>query len=211
MTFEYRIDAVNMAQKQGDKAEVTYDSRTDKEAPEMFARVADTIAKPIATVTIDGTGTVIERDKESKAPALGMGELAIPLPMESVDIGAQWSIPRECRVKLENGTQKTMKLREQYTLEKVSAGIATISVQTQPLTPVDEPGVEAQLMQQMSRGTIKFDMDRGRLVSKELNWDDEVVGFRGAETSLKYNARFSEEAIDTPTQSASTPKPNATR
>lgn len=195
MTLEYRIDAVDMSQKQGDKEEITYNSRTDKEVPEMFSRVAETIAGPIAIVTIDPAGKVIERDKQSKAPPLGMGELALPLPAEPVAVGAQWSIPRECRVKLDDSTQKVMKLREQYTLEKVSAGIATIRIQTQPLTPVEEPSVEAQLMQQMSQGVAKFDIDRGRLVSKQLDWDDEVVGFRGAETSLKYSARFTEETV----------------
>ncbi|MCC6508527.1 MAG: hypothetical protein IT423_05435, partial [Pirellulaceae bacterium] len=132
MTFEYRIDAVDMSQKQSNKPEITYNSRTDKTAPEMFSRVAETISKPIAMVTIDATGKVIERDNQSKTPALGMGELAIPLPKDPVAIGAQWSIPRETRVKLEDGTHKTMKLREQYTLEKVSAGVATIKVETTP-------------------------------------------------------------------------------
>lgn len=205
MTFEYRIEAVEMSQKQGDKEEVAYNSRTDKEAPAIFSRVADTIAKPIAEVTIDPSGTVIERDKQSKTPPLGMGELAVPLPAEPVALGAQWSIPREIRVKLDDGTHKTIKLREQYTLEKVSAGVATIGVQSQPLTPVEDSSVEAQLMQQMSQGVIKFDIDKGRLISKQLDWDDEVVGFRGAETSLKYVARFSEEAIQAPARAASAP------
>ncbi len=87
MTFEYRIDAVDMYQKVGENDPVTYNSRTDKEAPEMFAGVAGTIEKPIATVTIDPTGTVIERDKQTKAPPLGMGELAVPLPKEPVALG----------------------------------------------------------------------------------------------------------------------------
>ncbi len=51
-------------------------------------------------------------------------------------------------------------------------------------------------MQQLSKGEIKFDIDRGRLISKRLDWDDEVVGFRGAETALKYVARFTEELIE---------------
>lgn len=205
MTFEYRIEAVDMSQKQSDQPEITYNSRTDKSAPDKFGPLADTIAKPIAMVTIDPSGKIIERDNQSKTPPLGMGELAIPLPKEPVAVGAQWNLPRECRVKLENGTQKVMKLREQYTLEKVSAGVATIRVQTQALTPVDEPSVEAQLMQQMSQGVIKFDVDRGRLISKQLDWDDEIVGFRGAETSLKYTARFTEEEAEDTIQSANNP------
>jgi hypothetical protein len=211
MTFEYRIDAVDMSQKQGDKSQISYNSRNDKEAPQIFSQVAETIAKPIADVTIDATGTVIERDSISKIPALGMpgmGELAIPLPKESVDLGAQWSIPRECRVKLDDGTYKAIKIREQYTLEKVSAGVATIRIHSQPITPVDEPSVEAQLMQQMSEGTLKFDIDQGRLISKQLDWDDEVVGFRGDESSVKYTARFTEELVPEPTQAASRPAKN---
>ncbi|MCC6511489.1 MAG: hypothetical protein IT423_20485 [Pirellulaceae bacterium] len=60
-------------------------------------------------------------------------------------------------------------------------------------------------MQQMSRGTIKFDMDKGRLISKQLDWDDEVVGFRGAETALKYSARFTEESLDEPSNVSALP------
>ncbi len=155
-----------MRQKQGDKPEIVYDSRKDEKAPEIFARIAETVAKPIAMITIDPSGTVVEREKQSKVAAFdmgGMGELAVPLPKEPVAIGAQWSIPRETRVKLENGTYKTIKLREQYTLEKVSAGVATIRVDTHPLTPSNDANVDSQIMQQLSKGTIKFDIDSGSL------------------------------------------------
>jgi hypothetical protein len=157
ITFEYRLEALNISQKQSDRPEVTYNSKTDEKPPEIFARLAETLAKPIATITIDGS--------------------------------------RETRVKLENGTYKTIKLREQYTLEKVSAGVATIRVDTHPLTPSNDANVDSQLMQQLSKGIIKFDIDNGRLISKQLDWEDEVVGFRGAESSLKYSARFTEEPL----------------
>lgn len=198
ITFEYRLEAVDMMQKQGDKPEITYNSRTDEKAPEIFSRLAETVLKPIGTITIDGTGSVVERENQAKGTAFdmgGMGELAVPLPKEPVAVGAQWSIPRETRVKLEGGTYKTIKLREQYTLEKVSAGVATIRVDTHPLTPSNDANVDSQLMQQLSKGIIKFDIDNGRLISKQLDWDEEVVGFRGAESSLKYSARFTEEPL----------------
>ena len=198
ISFEYRLEAVEMSQKSGDKAEISYNSRTDDKAPEIFSRLAETVSKPLATITIDGTGSVVDRENLTKGAAFdmgGMGELAVPLPKEPVAIGAQWSIPRETRVKLENGNYKTIKLREQYTLEKVSAGVATIRVDTHPLTPTNDANVDSQLMQQLSKGTIKFDVDKGRLISKQLDWDEDVVGFRGAESSLKYSARFTEEPM----------------
>ncbi len=195
MTFEYRITAVELAQSVGDGEELKYNSTTDTEAPDMFKQVAETVSKPLAKVTINPQGQVVSREGDLKSPQLGMGELTLPLPAESIAIGGQWSVPREVRVKSENGVHKTIKVRELYTLEKVSAGVATIRIQTQPLTPVTDPGTESQLIQQLSQGEIKFDVDRGRLLSKQLNWSDEVVGFRGPETSLRYNAKFTEELL----------------
>jgi light-regulated signal transduction histidine kinase (bacteriophytochrome) len=74
---------------------------------------------------------------------------------------------------------------------------------TQPLTPVTDRAVEAQLIQQLSKGEIKFDLDRGRMLSKQLDWSEEVVGFRGAETSLRYDAKFTEELISPAKRTAS--------
>ncbi len=193
MTFEYRISAVELAQSVGDGEELKYNSLTDTVAPDMFKQVAETISKPLATVTINPQGQVVNREGDLKSPQLGMGELTLPLPADPVAIGGQWSVPRDMRVKSENGVHKTIKVRELYTLEKVASGVATIRIQTQPLTPVSDPAVESQLIQQLSQGEIKFDVDRGRMLSKVLNWSDEVVGFRGPETSLRYDAKFTEE------------------
>ncbi len=203
MTFEYRINSVNLAQSVGDAEELKYDSRTDTDVPDIFKQVAQTVAKPLATVTINSRGQVVKRDNELKAPQLGIGELTIPLPQDPVAIGGQWTVPRECRIRLESGAHKTIKVRELYTLEKVSAGVATIRIVTQPLTPVNDPAAESQLIQQLSKGEIKFDLDRGRMMSKKLDWSDEVVGFRGADTSLQYDARFTEELLPPSKRTAS--------
>jgi len=122
-----------------------------------------------------------------------MGELTLPLPKDPIAIGERWSVPREIRVKLESGKQKSIKVREVYTLDKVATGVATLLIRTEVLTPVKEQAVRAQLIQQLSQGKIKFDIDRGRLISKNLDWQEEVVGFRGADTSLNYDGRFTEE------------------
>jgi hypothetical protein len=209
MTFEYRINSVNLAQSVGEGEEIKYNSETDTEVPDIFKQVAESIAKPLATVTINPRGQVTNRDKEQNAPTLGIGELTIPLPDEPVAIGGNWSVPRDMRVKLESGVSKTIKVRELYTLEKVSAGVATIRIATQALTPVNDPAVESQLIQQLSKGTLKFDLDQGRLLSKKLDWSDEVVGFRGPDTSLRYDAEWIEELQLEATRTASAAKGTA--
>ncbi len=203
-TFEYRINSVDLAQRVGDAPEIHYNSETEKVAPDIFKKVAETIGTPLATITIDARGEVENRDSESKAPQLGIGEITIPLPAEPIAIGAEWSVPREMRIKLENGTHKSFKVRELYTLEKVSAGVATIRIESQPLTPLNDPNAESQLIQQLSkRSRSKFDIDQGRVISKQLDWNEEVVGFRGPNTSLKYDARYTEELL-TDTQRTAT-------
>lgn len=200
MTFEYSIEAVDLAQRVGDQEEIKYNSRNDKDVPDAYRKVSQSLGKPLAVVTISPDGQVVKRNNESNAPQLGIGELTIPLPKEPVEIGGQWSTSRDCRAKLEDGTYKTIKLRDLYVLEKVSAGVATIRVSSQPLTPINDPAIDSQIVQQLSRGEIKFDIDNGRMISKQLDWKDVVVGFRGPETSLKYDARFVEELLPSSAQ-----------
>ena len=193
MTFEYRIQHVEMSQTNGEEKEIRFDSRKDKTPPPIYKKVAESLGKPISTVVINSMGKVLSRSDNKDAPELGMGDLVLTLPEETLAIGGSWSVPRDTRVKLPDGTHKTIKIRETYELKKVQSGVATISIRSQPITPLDGPEVESQVMQQLSNGELKFDIDAGKLISKELNWDDSVVGFSGAESQLKYNARYRED------------------
>jgi len=87
-------------------------------------------------------------------------------------------------------------VRELYTLKKVKTGVATLSVRSQPLTPLNEESVRAQVVQQMSNGEIRFDVDNGYMLSKQLDWDETIVGFQGANSLMEYRARFSEKLVD---------------
>lgn len=194
MTFEYRIQHVEMSQTNGEDKEIRYDSRKDKTAPPIYKKVAESLGKTIATVVVNSRGAILSRTDNKDAPELGMGDLVLPLPEEALALGGSWSVPRDTRVKLPDGTHKTIKIREQYTLSKVQSGVATIEIRSEPITPLDGPEVESQVMQQLSNGELKFDIDAGRLLSKELNWDDSVVGFSGAQSQLKYTARYREDA-----------------
>ncbi len=192
MTFVHQVDSVEMSQQIGDNEELRYNSETDKEPIEIFRQVAETIGKPIATITINAFGQVIQRSDEASGANLGMGDITIPLPEEEIEVGTQWETPREIRVRRTDGTPKTVKVRELYTLEKVTAGVAVISIRSELLTPLTEPEVEAQAVQQMSNGTIRFDLDAGRLISKKLSWDKTVVGFSGPGSLMDYSARLEE-------------------
>ncbi len=189
-TFEYRIQHIDMSQQSGTGYEIRYSSDDKEPPPPQFAAAADTVGKLQTVITIDTQGMVVARSDTQNPPHMGMGDITIPLPAEPVSIGTSWEIPRELRIRRADTTTKIIKFRELFKLEKVSAGVATISVRSEPLTAIIDPSEEAQVLQQMSNGTIRFDIDAGYMLSKELKWNNSVVGFSGAGSTVEYSARL---------------------
>jgi hypothetical protein len=195
MTFEYKILEIDMSQRIGADMEIRYSSKSGDEPARQFQAAADSVGKVISTVTIDEQGMIVARSDETNPPNLGMGDITLPVPKKSIAVGATWEVPRELRIRREDSTVKTVRFRELFRLDKVSAGVATIAVRSEMLTPITEPQEEAQVLQQLSNGTIKFDVDAGRMISKELGWDKVVVGFSGAGSVMDYSARLEEQVI----------------
>jgi hypothetical protein len=194
VTFEYWIDGIDMSQQVGDAEEIKYSSREPGDyIPPQFSMTADKVGKRVSTIRIDDTGMVVARSDIRNPPHMGMGDVTMPLPKGPVSIGATWEIPREMKINRRDGTQRVVKFRELFKLEKISAGVATVSVKSEPLSTMGEPSEEAQILQQLSNGTIRFDVDAGRMISKELAWDHQVVAFSGPGSVLEYSARLEDK------------------
>jgi len=205
--FTHMVDDVDMWQQVTGREEQRYNSRTDgKVAPPGYEMVALSVGVPLAEITIDIRGIVVKRDNKLKQFSLGQGQLTLPLPPRPVKIGEDWSLSVDVPVQLESGTQKMVNTRVVYKLEQVLTGVATISMDTKVLTPINDQAVQAQLVQRLLKGEIKFDMDAGRVISQELNQDQTVLAFKGAESRMQYLARYTEhletedEASDKPVE-----------
>lgn len=197
MTFKHIVDAVEMTQERGDEKEIRWSSESGDDPPPAFERVAERIGEVISTVTVNARGQEKAReDNGATKTSLGMGSLTLALPEEPIAVGSSWSVPREVMVRTPDGSPKPIKIRELYTLEKVKTGVATLSLRSEPLTLIREESVRAQVIQQLSNGEIRFDVDNGRMLSKQLDWDEEVVGFQGANSLMEYRARLTERLID---------------
>jgi hypothetical protein len=194
--FEHLVDSVEMWSSVSGRQEVRYDSTSGEKPPAGYEHVASSIGKVLAVVTMTPHGRVLSRTDSQPQFNPGIGELTIPFPDQPIKPGVTWSIPDEIKIRLDDGTLKRVQTRQQYKLQKVEAGVATISVQTQVLTPVSEPKIQAELVQRLQHGTIKFDLEAGRLIHKQLDMDEEVFGFNGADSHMQYLARFTEEPAD---------------
>lgn len=205
-TFVHSVEHVEMWQGVSGRQEVKFDSRTDKSAPPGYEHVMQSVGIPLATITMDKYGRVLSRKDAQPQFNPGIGELSIPLPAQPVRVGQRWSIPDEIKVKLDDGTVKKISTRQVYRLDSVMTGVATISVETQVLTPVNDPKIQSQLVQRMQKGLIKFDVDAGKLIYKQMDLNEQVIGFNGPDSVMKYLARFTEE----PAQADSPASSNAT-
>ena len=195
ITLTHLVDDVDMSQQVTGQAEVTYNSATDKTVPPEYQHVAKTVGVPLTQAVITPSGKLVERKSEAQEFQFGVGELATPLPEAPVKIGDSWSAPNEIQVRLRNGQVKQIKTRQKFTLQKVLTGVATVAIETQVLTPVREPEIESQLVQQLTKGEFKFDIDAGRIISKQLDWNEKVIGFNRADSLMQYQARFTEELL----------------
>ena len=186
-----------MTQQQGDAEEVRWSSASGEEAPTMFSKVAERIGRTLSTVTVNAMGQESGREDHGGSKAsLGMGSLTLALPEAPIAIGTSWAVPREIKTRTDDGLVKPIKIRELYTLEKVKTGVATLSIRSEPLTPIDDASIKAQVVQQLSNGEIRFDIDNGRMLSKQLDWDETVVGFQGPTSMMEYRSRMTERLID---------------
>jgi hypothetical protein len=196
VTFEHRVEWVDMRQRLSGREEVRYNSRTDAQPPASFRDVAKSIGVPLSTVTMDAKGKVLRHERRG-APSSPQSEswMTTPLPDEAVPVGHRWTLPLEISLPLETGGVKQIKAVQQFVLESVKTGVATISVSTDVLTPVTDPRIESQLVERETSGRVRFDIDAGRVLDQQLDVDRHVVGFRGEASSIHYVNRFTEQLL----------------
>lgn len=209
ITFIHMIESVDMWQKLSDQPELSYNSRTDRKPPLLYEDVADTVGKPIARITITPYGEIVKRDNKLRNPNFGVGEITLRFPEKPVKIGSQWYAPNKINVRLKDKRVLPVKVRHKHTLRDVKNNIATIRVETEVLTPgVNRPSIRSQLIQQMTEGVIFFDIEKGRVLRKILDWNENVVGFSGPDSSMRYIAQFKEELIPSNRTARSSSKAN---
>jgi hypothetical protein len=196
IVFDHMVQSVDMRHRLSGRGEVHYNSRTDFVPPHGFEDVARAVGVPLAVVRIDNRGKILERKQNFvKAAVAGQGEITIQLPEQAVAAGGRWSSVNNLDVPLSDGSVKRLRAMQSFCLESVKTGVATISMSTQILTPINDPAIEAQVLQYETCGTIRFDIDRGQILGRQIDIDKSVVGFRGEASSIRYIGRSTEERL----------------
>ena len=190
------VDRVRMVNELPDRAPTKYDSQQDKTPPPGYEDAARAVGVPLSVVRMTPHGKVLQRQvKHQQTSSDQDGPIVIRLPDEAVAVGATWDEPYDVTVKLKSGGTKSIQTRRHFKLAGVAHGIATIDVAYQVLSPVDAH-IESQLVQRLMNGTVRFDLDAGRIASQQMEIDKRILGFAGPTSSMHYVMRLEEKLVD---------------
>ena len=160
----------------------TYDSAHPEKASEDFAKLHESLRKPTLT-RMNSLGKLLPMDGQADPEPI---DLVMQLPESPIEVGGTWKEKFESGVQIDPKTPllRPVKMERRYVLKIVEQGIATISLNTVCLTPKIDPFQESQIMQRRPVGTIRFDLNQGCVVERDLRIDDKAVGFQGAGTAM---------------------------
>lgn len=208
MEFIHLVEVVRMSNRVPNRAEVEYDSQRDKTPPPGFEQAAGAVGVPLSLVRITPSGEITHREEKHPQPPVSDDmPITLQLAEEPVAIGEQWDATYDVEAERKSGTKLQVRTRRVCTLKSVEDDMATIGVDYQILTPV-EPYVESQLVERLTKGTVDFDLKRGRVISQRFDADKHVLGFAGEASSLHFNSRLEERLLKPGERLASKPKAN---
>jgi hypothetical protein len=206
MEFSSVVEQVHMVNQLPDRVPTEYDSRRDKTPPPGFEAAAQAVGVPLSVVRISPHGKIIHRDIKVRQEATDDdGSIVVRLPDEPVAVGATWDEPYEVKVQLQSGGTKVLQTRRHFELTDVAHGIATIAVTYQVLSPINSQ-IESQIVQRLMKGTVRFDVEAGRVVGQQMEIDKSILGFAGPTSSMNYVMRMQEKLIEPTAEVARKPQ-----
>jgi hypothetical protein len=189
--FEYRVEDIDMHQAQTGFDDIVYSSRRDKTIPVEFSNLERKIGVPLARIKIDPLGATTKQPIREYEGRIEENRIVIPLPAEPVGLGLSWSEIEEIDLPQPNQTVKKIKMRREYTLEKIQSGLATIKFATVNFTPLT-PKEKTELLKHFSSGTMDLDLEAGHFIRHQATVDEHVVGIQETSDSIRYLARVTE-------------------
>lgn len=193
--FVHVVEVVRMSNRVPNRAVTEYDSQRDKTPPPGFEQAARAVGVPLSVLRIKPSGEIVAREEKHPQPEVTDDmPITLRLPDGPIAVGEEWDESYDVAVDQKSGAQQQVRTRRVCTLESVQNGIATINVEYQVLTPVSA-FVESQLVERMTKGTVRFDIAKGRVVSQQMDVDRRILGFSGDSSMMHFVSRLEERLL----------------
>jgi hypothetical protein len=174
--------------------------------PAKFRSILATVGKPTAVITFTASGRPLKVDANEPAvpaplaPAAAGSDTShesylVKLPEYPVGPGDTWKERFEVGARDSDKLPVRVVMQRTYKLAGVENALATIEFRSAILTPIEAPSILAQLIQRETAGTIVFDVERGVVVSREVDVDRTVIGPFGPKSSLQAVSKWRERLL----------------
>jgi len=195
MEFVHVVESVRMSNRVPNRATNEYDSERDKTPPQGFEQAARAIGVPLSLIRIMPSGKIVAREeKHPQPPASEDMPITLQLSDKPIAVGGKWDNTYDVSAERKSGTKLKVRTRRVCKLKQVKSGIATIAVEYQILTPVSA-FTEAQLVERLTKGTVRFDIAKGRVVSQKFEGNKRILGFAGGASSMHYRSHLEERIL----------------
>ncbi len=160
-----------------------YNSEKPDQVPSEFETVRDSIGRP-QKFRLAPSGKILPISGDTNP--VEQVELLFKLPEQPVALGATWKERFETSVSVNRASKlmRPIKMERRFELTSVDNGVATITLTTVCLSPISDPFQESQIIQRKTKGTIRFDIEKGYLVDRQLQVVEKVVGQEGPGSAL---------------------------
>jgi hypothetical protein len=210
-TLELSIEDTKMSAQFGEAQPVSFDSRNPQDCPESYKVIRDIVGKPLARVRVTPRGellqsvpllplAVMKKAKLVKADGTLSDDASrnflVEFPENALKVGDIWTNVFKVNVSVSRSLTQAVTMQRSYELLEVKDGLATIKLRSGLITPINDGMILAQLIQMSPSGTIVFDIENGRLVSRTLVIDKTEVGVIGGDSSMQAKSKREERWID---------------
>ncbi len=195
MEFIHLVEHVRMSNLLPDRPLAEYDSALDSPPPPIFRQAASAVGVPISLLRIAPDGKIVQREEKLPQPSQSSDmRITLRLPEGPIRVGDRWHESYDIHVEQKSGARLKIRTRRLCKLLAVAYPSATLSTQYQILTPVNS-FIESQLADRMTKGTIKFDLAKGRITSQQMDVNQRILGFAGETSSMHFVSRLEEQLI----------------
>lgn len=193
--FMHVVESARMTNRRPNQGVAEYDSRETTEPPPFFAEAAKSIGVPLTQVRMTPTGKIVDREEKHPQPKVSEDmPITLELPAEPIAVGEKWNRTYDVTANRKSGAKQKIRTRRLCRLKAIESGVAVIEVDYQILTPIDA-FVKSQLVERLTSGVVRFDIERGRVLSQRHEVDERILGFAGKASSMHFVARLEERLL----------------
>ena len=203
---EIVIDKIKMEAGFDGKVTQTFDSADPTTHSKAFNHIEEIMGKTLGRMEVTPQGEIVKfvylhnqlkkasgvnDENEFKVdPSLSF---LLVLPTKPVQVGTTWTETIDHNIPVTPKLKKPHRFLRTYEVTQIKDGIVTIKYKTAAITVVRDPAIQVRTLQMTPEGTLTFDIEQGKLLTRTVKVDNFVINAIGPGSSMNVMAYKTEK------------------